>query len=227
MRRSRKVLAIMVVFALLVLVGAGTAAAATGIGSVAKGSLYQTFISQLAANLGIDQAKVEQALKQAAVETVDEAVKQGIIPQDRASKLKEAIESGKLPPFGCMVGRGGFGPGKGAGPLHDELASVLGMTAEELHNAIRSGKTLEEIAASKGFTLDQVKEQLIAKVKAVLDEKVAQGQLTGDQAQQILFRLQQVDLSKIGRFVTKQFGPKAGGMGKSWGRAWPPQQQGQ
>ena len=199
----------LVLVMVLTLAAAGTALA-QDTAQTPKSGLLQLFWSKLAANLGIDQSRLEQAARESGLEAVDEAARQGLISQDRADRIKECIESGnwsKMGPFmgtrGGPKGKGPGGwPGRGGGILGcrlDDLASVLGMTPEDLVGELKSGKTLEDIAKTKGLTLEQVREKLVAEAKRVLDEKVAQGQLTEQQAGKILSRLENMDLSRIGK----------------------------
>ncbi|WP_338835942.1 hypothetical protein [Neomoorella thermoacetica] len=81
-----------------------------------------------------------------------------------------------------------------------DLAAVLGMKPADLFNELKNGKTLADIAKEKNLTLDQVKEKLIAQKKQVLDQKVAQGKMTQDTENKILSRLQQMDLTRFGKF---------------------------
>ncbi len=66
---------------------------------------------------------------------------------------------------------------------------------------------LSQIAGNKGMTLAQLKEKLLAKMKTELDTQVSQGKLTAEQAQSMLTRMQDMDLSKLGT------GPEMGGDG--------------
>jgi len=57
---------------------------------------------------------------------------------------------------------------QGGGPQFDltaGLAQILGMTSEELQSALKAGTTLEQLAGNKNITIDQLKEQLLAKIK--------------------------------------------------------------
>ena len=92
------------------------------------------------------------------------------------------------------------------GPL-EVIAPILGMTSEELRTELKAGTTLEQIASNKGMTLDQLKEKWLANTKTELDNQVSQGKLTSEQAQSMISRLQNTDLSKLGA------GPEMGGDG--------------
>jgi hypothetical protein len=65
--------------------------------AVAKAFDYsKVFIQKLAAALGIDQAKLEAAIKTAGNATVDEALKNQDITKDQAARMKARVASGGL-----------------------------------------------------------------------------------------------------------------------------------
>jgi len=69
------------------------------------------------------------------------------------------------------------------------LAQELGMTPAEIGKALRSGQTLEEIAQAHGKTVQDVVDAIIAAEKARLDQAVADGKLTQEEADAILDRI--------------------------------------
>lgn len=85
-------------------------------------TMYQSFISKFAENLGVTEDQVKQALKDTQLQMISDAVAAGTITQDQADKMTGKIESGE----GCgFIGLdfchrpGGHGPGgdrKGPGP---------------------------------------------------------------------------------------------------------------
>ncbi|MEW6663319.1 MAG: hypothetical protein ACOY9Y_05560 [Bacillota bacterium] len=161
-------------------------------------TMHQLFLSKLAATLGIDQGKLQEAINEARSQAVDAAVQQGLVPADRAQQLKEG---GRM-----MFGPGGMpkgGPRMMFPPV--DIGQILGITREELQAEFKAGKTLAQIAEAKGMTLDQLKEKWLANVKTELDNQVSQGKLTPEQAQNIISKLQNTDLSQHGQ------GPKKGG----------------
>jgi hypothetical protein len=70
-------------------------------------------LDTLAENLGITRDALDAALQQTALDLVDDALAEGRIDEDRASDLRERIESGE--PFG-LFGHG-FGNFFGGGPF--------------------------------------------------------------------------------------------------------------
>jgi len=90
---------------------------------------------------------------------------------------------GQCPPDG--KGPGGLGHGM------DDLASILGITVDELKAEIESGKTMDEIVSAYGLTMAQVHEKMLELRKAEIAQAVADGTMTQEEADQILERLEQ------------------------------------
>ena len=93
-------------------------------------------------------------------------------------------------PFGPRMGKmaacgqmGAFGP-------NGMLSEVLDLTPEEIKAELQAGKTIIEIAAEQGFTNDQLKEAINAAMAAKLQQQVADGTITQEQADKMLQRMQ-------------------------------------
>jgi cobalamin biosynthesis protein CbiD len=65
-------------------------------------------------------------------------------------------------------------------------ADVLGMKPEELRDALRSGKTVEQLAAAKGITKDQFADRLARNLKPRLDALVKAGKITEAEEDHVL-----------------------------------------
>ena len=96
-------------------------------------NVYQSFVSKLAANLGVDQDEVAAALDATKKQMLDEAVQQGKLTREQADK----IASGKGFGFGMFGSRhdkehnfkgNSF---MGRGPKLDNAANVLDMTIRD------------------------------------------------------------------------------------------------
>jgi hypothetical protein len=103
-----------------------------------------------------------------------------------------ALAQGSTPPAddACPFGGGcgGFGmggPGMGGfgyhGTLPDLLAEALGMTVDELYEALADGKTVAEVAEQQGVGLADVVEAVMAPRVEQLEQAVADGYLTQEQ----------------------------------------------
>jgi hypothetical protein len=172
-----------VIAALVVVVGAGAAIGATGALSPKQES--EAVVDDAAKQLGVTPSQLTAALKQALKNRVDAAVTAGRLTQAQGNELKARINAGDVPLLG-------FGPGfhhhGGAHGIHgglDAAADYLGMTEAQIHSALESGKTLAQVAKSKGKTVDGLVAALVADAKADLADAVKAGRLTQAQADAI------------------------------------------
>ena len=77
------------------------------------------------------------------------------------------------------------GGGRGEG-----LAELLGLEPEELHELLRSGKTIEELADEAGVDLEAYREEMEAnrqeEMRDRIEEALAEGDISQDQADWLL-----------------------------------------
>jgi hypothetical protein len=134
---------------------AALAAAAVAVAAIGAGALAvqaqedddgASFLDRVAQKLGIESPALEQAIKDARSDEIDEAVRNGDLTEDQADALKERLD--ELPadapflrPFGGrsfhldLKGPGGFGLSLGllgpaaAGEGREALAGFLGASA--------------------------------------------------------------------------------------------------
>lgn len=108
-------------------------------------------------------------------------------------------------------GRGGMG---GAGLA--VVATTLGMTEDEVRDAISNGQTLAQLAEAKGSSAQALIDALVADLTTHLDEEVAAGDHTQEEADARLADA----TTRITDFVnnTDAAGPMGGGMGGPGGR---------
>ncbi len=172
-----------VVAALVVVVGAGAAVGATGALSPKQES--EAVVNDAAEELGVEPSELTAALKKALKNRVDAAVAAGRLTEAQGQAMKERIDAGEVP----LVG---FGPGPGHGHHHhglfgglDAAADYLGMTETQLRTALDGGKTLAQVAKSKGKSVDGLVKALVADAKARLAEAVKDGRLTQAQSKAI------------------------------------------
>jgi hypothetical protein len=94
------------------------------------------------------------------------------VPQDGADSGTEADEGS------CAPGRG-FGLG---GASLAVAAETLGLSEEELRDALGEGQTIAEVAEAQGVEVQTVIDALVAEASARIDEAVADGDLTEEEA---------------------------------------------
>jgi hypothetical protein len=79
-----------------------------------------------------------------------------------------------------------------AGFDHEELATFLGITPEQLGEELQAdGATLASVAEAHGKSRDELKTFIASEAKAKLDEAVAAGNITQERADEILARLEE------------------------------------
>ena len=172
-----------VIAALVVVVGAGGAIAATGALSPKEQS--EAIVNDAAVELGVQPSELTAALKTALKNQVDAAVADGRLTQAQAQAMKERIDAGEVPLFGP-----GPGPGHHHGPpgLHgglDSAADYLGLTEAQLRTALNGGTTLAQLAKDKGKSVDGLVAAMVADAKAKLAEAVEDGRLTQAESQEM------------------------------------------
>lgn len=161
-------------------------------------AFFQTFLEKLAANLGVEQSKLVDAVKQTELQIVDEAVEQGKLTSDQAQKIKDRIEEGNFFPMGHFPGpkNAGF-----RGKQLDELAQALGMNADELKAELQQGKKITDIAQEKGLTADQLRQKLLEARIQTIQQAVEDGKISQEKADEMIKRLQNAPQDgKFGRF---------------------------
>jgi hypothetical protein len=164
-----------------------------------------TFLQALANRLGVSVDTLKQGIAGAASDTLDQAVKDGKLTQEKADQLKNSItewfNSGMMGlPFeqmgpgmhgkGGFMGRGGqgefFGWGRDAQPmLMNEFAKALGMDQQSLMTELQSGKSIADVAQEHNVDVQQLKQTVLAAMKTSLDDAVKNNNLTQAQADQI------------------------------------------
>jgi len=88
---------------------------------------------------------------------------------------------------GALLGRQGF--------CSDTVGRLLGMTEEEIRAERGEGKSLVQIAATKGVSEQELIEAIIEERKAQIQERVADGTLTQERAD-IMFQQMEQNISR-------------------------------
>lgn len=146
--------------------GPGLEAAATALGMTTdelKAELEAgATIAQVAADEGVDVDTVIDAMVTEATDGIRERI--------------TAIVNGEAP-----LGGPGRGP-RGFGARLDAVADALGVTEDELHTALQDGQSIADVAAAEGVDVQTVIDALVADATAHLDQEVAEGDLTEEEA---------------------------------------------
>lgn len=216
---NRKVLVVagVAVIALLLAVGiAGTVVLAQGPtpttppAQQGKSSLGQLYLQALAQRLGTTVDKLQQAAKDARTDAINQAVKQGLITQAQANRLLQ--NQNAKPGIGPFIGPPGNGFGRGArrgfqngmqfgkrvgflgSDVLEAAANALNMQPADVTNALRSGKTLADLAKSQNVDPSKVQTAIANAIKSDIDRAAKDGLITQDRANMLK---SQVDPTKI------------------------------
>lgn len=128
---------------------------------------------------------------------LDKLVAGGIITQGQEdaviSALKGATRDGRLRP-------------KVLRQVAEVSADAIGISVEELEAGLKSGKSIAQIAAERGVSVDSVKQALVTKATARINTAVSTGQITQQRADKILAELPAL----VERIVNRQGGKSLG-----------------
>ena len=165
--------------------------------SASSKSYAQVFLDKLAAILHLTPTQTQDALKQAEKQTVDQMLADGQITTAQANAMKARIDAGQgLGPIGGfgLKPHGFFGGGRALmGSLRtaelNAVASALHMSATDLQNALRSGKSLSDLEKQQNVPDSAVNSAAKSAAKGVLDSAVKAGTITQAQEDAILSRI--------------------------------------
>ena len=158
------------------------------------GTLSVTGAALLVPGSAFAQTKDGTPRLTALTSALSDLVGNGTLTQTQADKVATTLDRA-LPGPGRGGGPDGGGPGHGhgPGPGHagpgraghlgpEELAQAIGITTDELHTQREAGKTLAQIAATKGISKDALISRLVSTAKARLATAVTDGRMTQAQS---------------------------------------------
>lgn len=93
-------------------------------------------------------------------------------------------------PYGTCLGLGP-GPSRSLGGMITTLSNTLGIDAAQLRAERQAGKSLADIAAEHGIDKSTLVDKVTAERKKLLEDRVAAGQITQEQANYCLENMQQ------------------------------------
>jgi hypothetical protein len=144
----------------------------------------RAIVNDVAKQLGVEPKALTEAFKTALKNRVDAAVAAGRLTKEQGDRLKARIDAGDAPFFGFRFGLH-HGPFGYLGHL-DAAASYLGVTEAQLREDLAAGKTLAQVAKDRGKSVDGLVDAMTAEAKEHLDDAVAAGRLTREQADSAL-----------------------------------------
>jgi membrane-bound lytic murein transglycosylase B len=150
------------------------------------------FLDDVAKRLNVTRDQLDAAIKGAAEARIDAAVADRRLTKEQGEAAKKRLASG-LPALGAgRILGGGPRAGKpghrimGLGFRLDAAADYLGLTAAQLREQLRDGKSLADVAKAQNKSVDGLKAALKSALTAELDQAVKDKKLTEAQKTRIL-----------------------------------------
>ena len=164
--------------------GVGVALGVPGISNAA--TTVQADTSTTTNTSGTAAAAVQPARTQIVSDALAKLVTDGTITQAQSDAVAKALADA-LPARGDG-GQGGIRRGSGIGRGNEitVVATALGVTDAELRTALHGGRTIAQVAATKGVAIDTITAALKADLQTRVATAVTDGKMTQAQADQIL-----------------------------------------
>ena len=183
--------------------------AAVAVASAAMGGLAGTVLSSpataVAQEAEVTDEEARPGLSDAIQETLSQLVTDQVITQAQADAVTEALVE-NLPARGP---HSGFR----AGVRIETVATIIGIDAVDLVDALRDGSTIAEVAAANGSSATAVVDALVAEANEHIDEAVADGKIPAEDAADIKANAAE----RIEDMVNGEFEPRRRGFGPGGG----------
>lgn len=129
-------------------------------------------IVEVAKAKGVSEKKLTSKMMSERVKKLNETVKSGKIKKEQAAKIKEKMgEHLKM-----MLNKKGLPESKYTKHHHmvnqEQIASMLGMTRDELIQQLKAGRSLSEIAQEKGISREQLIQQIKDFMTPMIEKKI-------------------------------------------------------
>ncbi|MBC8448787.1 MAG: hypothetical protein H8D78_13650 [Chloroflexi bacterium] len=142
--------------------------------------------------LGISVDEHGAVMDTARQQVIEQAVSEGVLTQEQADQILERTESGfgfMGMPFAPGGQMGGRMSGRIGGPENSPIsvaADQLGLTVDELLAELEDGRSIADVAEQEGVNAQTIADAFIAVRTERLDEVVAEGRITQEQADEML-----------------------------------------
>ncbi len=157
----------------------------------ATSSVCQDYLDHLASDLGLSQSKVTAAQASALDQTLSDMVSKRQLAQAQATKLEQqASKACSLSPTLLARAQNQARIRRLLRVGLQDYAKALGISASTLHQDLRAGRTVAQLAQQQGLDENAFRQKLIAVVKPQLDQAVQAHRITRAQENRVLQRLQ-------------------------------------
>lgn len=162
----------------------------------------QTFVNNLATNLGVTNDALGTAVKKTLVQQIDAAQTAGKLTAEQAQAAKDRVNNANNADLCASIGAGGKGMAGGAGQggmafgmlqgdLLNAAATYFGITPDALKQELQDKGTLQAVAAAHGKDNDAGKAGLLAALEQSLRTSLTGQGMTADRVEQAVSILTQ------------------------------------
>ncbi len=152
--------------------------------------------AEIAAVQGVELDTIVSALTDEIQAKVAAKVEAGDITQEEADEKLEGLEAKITERLNTVpTMRNGRGHWKSGGS--EIVQDLLGLTQEEIREALQSGQTLADLAETNGVSTDALVDAIVAGAEANIAEKLEAGDITQDRADNILEGLEEKIEDKV------------------------------
>jgi polyhydroxyalkanoate synthesis regulator phasin len=221
MTKTWKIVGIVALVAILGAAAAGAVVYAQDDGSGGPFDFHGKFREAIAEILGITVDEYDAAVEQAQDQVVDEALAEGWLTEEQAELLQWRMDRApglRMPDMGRGWDDFGHGAMGGGDSLLSIAADKLGMSLTDLLTELENDKTIADVAAEKGVDTQVIVDAYLAQVKDNLDEAVAEGRITQNQAD---YQLEKVEERATGQLDNTGLGGFHGGGRHGGSRGFP------
>jgi hypothetical protein len=142
-------------------------------------------LAQIASAQGKSISGLEGVIYADAKSNLDQAVANSKLPADEEQTMLSELKS-HLDEIVNGTGPRVIAKGVSTGASGDAVASYLRLTPAELRAQVGDGKTLAQVAADQGKSVDGLKAAILAGARTDLDAAVAAGKITAAEEQKML-----------------------------------------
>jgi hypothetical protein len=158
------------------------------------------FKETIAGILGISVEDYDAAVEKAQDQVVDQAVTEGWLTEDQAATVRERMDQApgsRMWDMGRVFGRGGPGMTGDRTSLTSIAADALDMSETDLRTILQEGSSIAGVAAEQGVEPQSIIDAYLAEIQENLDEAVAEGSITQNQADYQLQRAEECATERL------------------------------
>jgi len=171
----------------------------------AMGDDQQTVFEKVAEKLQVDSEDLKSAFKDVKIDSINQAVQDGKMDEDRATEIIEKIESGDMEMFRGNKGHRG-GRQERILRLHNDIAEYLGLSKDEMKEQFTSGKTILEVATEQGKSEAELRGYLKEVIEGNLQTALDEEKIDQERYDKMIEDIDEI----VEKFITKTPGEKKG-----------------